>query len=132
MVVYENNSITITYAPETDSILVAWPGTEPYTLPEIKESLHKLLEIITNYNAKNLVIDAMNAKVNVDYQEYLQVVKNTMYELNKTHLQKVARVLSADPEREAIQDAANQNFRFNFQFQNFKSRAEAVKWISKS
>ena len=43
MVVYVNSLVTLTYAPESDTLSADWSNQEQFSLPEIKQTLEKLL-----------------------------------------------------------------------------------------
>ena len=129
MIVFQNSLIVISYAPETDILLVEWPSSEPYSVLEVKESHKLFVEVIKKYDAKKVLINAVSAVFNFDYADYLDLIELLTDELSKTRVEKVARVYTTVPEREAIMKSTLLKVSFPFLFQNFNSKEEAMHWL---
>jgi uncharacterized protein YqgV (UPF0045/DUF77 family) len=130
MIVFQNSLIILNYTPDTDILSVDWPDFEPYEMVELKESLNKIIEILKSYDVKNLLIDASKARINMNDKEYFAVISEFAAKLRDTRMQRVARVMSSDPERERNVNIVRQENVLSYYFQDFKSRADALRWLS--
>src|SRR5688572_29095886 len=100
MIVYENSLITLTFAPGTDILYANWSNLELYSALEVNQTLQKLIEAMVDYNVKNLLIDARKGTIGMSDDEYRKIVIDFFQELGKTHIEKLARVMTSDPLRE--------------------------------
>src|SRR5688572_29080852 len=130
MVVYENSLITLTFAPETDTLLATWTNAELYSSFEVKQTLEKLIEALNNYNIKNLVIDARQGNVGMGDDEYRTIVIDFLNALSRTPVQKFARVMTSDPLREEKIYTIRQKEVFPYEFEDFKTREDAFSWLN--
>jgi len=130
VIVYQNSLITLTYAPETDILSVDWPNFEPYATLEIRESLLKLVEIVRNYDVKKLLIDASKANIGMNDDAYRAILLEFAGELEKTHIQKLARIKTQDPSREVKVTTLRSAMPFPYDFQNFSTEQEALAWLA--
>ena len=130
MVVYVNSLVTLTYAPESDTLSADWSDQEQFSLPEIKQTLEKLVEVMSNYNVKNLLIDASKANFNLTNDNYRDIIEYLEPAFKKTHLQKLARVMTSDPLREEKVYTIRQKINFPYDFRDFKTKDEAMKWLT--
>ncbi|WP_026464023.1 hypothetical protein [Adhaeribacter aquaticus] len=136
MVLYQNNFIVLNYEPTTDILTVDWPQIESYLLHEVERSLQTLVDYVRNYDVKRLLIDAGKATSSpelVDSSEYKRIIMEFAINLNKTRLQKSARVVALDKNRETktqkVAAEIVQQTGFAIQSKNFDTRAEAMAWL---
>ncbi len=130
MVVYENSLITLTYAPETDTLLAEWAVQDQYSLPEINQTLEKLVAIMCNYDVKNLLIDASKANFNLTNEDYRAIVEGLETAFGKTHIQRLARVTTSDPLREEKIYTIRKQVNLPYDFRDFKTKEDALKWLT--
>jgi len=130
MVVYENSLITLTFAPETDTLLADWTNLELYSSLEVKQTVQKLIECLNNYNVKNLLINARKGNVGMNDDEYRAIVTGFLNELAKTNIKKLGRVMTSDPLREEKIYTLRQTEVFPFEFEDFRTREEALSWLT--
>ncbi|WP_026461249.1 hypothetical protein [Adhaeribacter aquaticus] len=136
MILYQNSLMVLDYSPATDILTVDWPNAPLYLLPEIKYALQMLVENVKNYDIKFLLIDAGKTITNhelMDSPEYKEMVTQFSLDLNTTRLKKSARIISLDNSREEKTQELTRNLtqtiQFNYQFQSFTSREEAINWL---
>jgi hypothetical protein len=129
MIVYQNSLITLNYTPETDVLLVEWPSFEPYAILEVMQTLQKLIEVINNYNVRNLLIDASKANINMTGEDYSAIFVELITDLENTHIQKLARVMTPDPLREEKVYTMRQQRIIPYDFRDFRTKEEALNWL---
>jgi DNA primase large subunit len=129
MIVYQNHLITLTYTPESDTLMIDWPDVESYTFPEVRESFQKIVEVLKNYDVKNLLLDASTGFIRLKYSEFLTLIREFATNLLQTRLQKFARVLPKDPEREESVKTIQKELANSYQYRDFKSKAAALRWF---
>ncbi|WP_157433425.1 hypothetical protein [Adhaeribacter aquaticus] len=136
MILFQNSLMVLDYSPATDILTVEWPNAHPYLLPEIKYTLQMLVDNLNNYHIKFLIIDASKTIANhelMDSPDYKEMVTQFSIDLSKTRLKKSARIISFDNSREEKTQELTRNLtqtiQFNYQFQSFTSREEAIKWL---
>jgi hypothetical protein len=136
MILFQNRLIVLEYRPGTDVLSVDWPSVSAYDLTEVERSLSTLVEYITNYDVKRLLIDSTKAVISpdLDMVEYQAIVTEFAYKLQKTRLQKSARIMHADLAREAtsqhISEDISRKARLTVENRNFTDKAEALAWLT--
>lgn len=130
MILYQNSLMKMDYSPQTDILSVDWPSSDPYTLPEVKQTLNRLVEAIRNYDVKNLLLDSSKTKIGVSEAEYQFVIAQFQADLIKTRLQKIARIISVDVEREKRVEKMREENQSGIQLESFTSNAEALAWLT--
>lgn len=130
MILYQNALMKLDYSPQTDILSVEWPSFDPYSLPEIKQTLHRLVEAIRTYDVKNLLLDSSKTKIGVSETEYLAVVGQFQADLMKTRLQRIARIISGDSEREKKVEKMKEENQSAIQLESFSSKTEALEWLT--
>jgi hypothetical protein len=130
MIVFQNSLITLTYTPDTDILSVDWPDVEYDRLLEMQESLHKVIEVLKSYDVKKLLIDASTGTIRINYSEYQALIREFAMDLVQTRLQKIARVLPNDPERDESVVAIRKEMTTSIHYQDFKTKAAALRWLS--
>ncbi|MCC9167374.1 STAS/SEC14 domain-containing protein [Pontibacter harenae] len=130
MILYQNDIIKLEYAPAIDVLFIEWPDFQELIMPEVKASIKVLIENIRNYDVKYLLIDVSKSVVKLSGEEYKAIMVQFVYDLvNTTRLQKMARIVTTDAEREKriseIRDETNPSF----QYKTFTNREEAMAWL---
>lgn len=136
MILFKNRLIILDYSPSMDVLSVEWPSVSAYDLPEVEQSLNTLVEHIRNYDVKRLLIDSTKAAIapELDMVEYQAVVTEFAHKLIKTRLQKSARVMHTDLEREKISreigEEVSKKANLKLENRNFSNRVEALAWLT--
>ena len=131
MILHADRYFEHVYDVKHDLVCIKWPTIETMYLPEILNSVKVLVENIINYNIRHLLIDATETKAHSSQEDANKVVKALLNGLQKSHLEKLARVEAAIPERESVlklmipEVATSVNFEISF----FKDMASALNWL---
>ena len=131
MVLHTDRYFEHIYDVKHDLVCVKWPTIESIYLPEILNSIKVLVENIKNYNIRHLLIDATDTKAHSSNEDANKVVHALLSGLQNTHLEKLARVESAIPERESVlkQMLPEVAIQVNFEIKFFKDIASALNWL---
>lgn len=131
MILHSDRYFEHLYDVKLDMVCVKWPTIETLYLPEILNSVNLLVENIKNYNIRNLLVDASNTQAHSSREDADQVVSAFISGLEKSRLEKLARVESAVQERESVlklmMPEINKNSTFEIRF--FKDLGSALKWL---
>ena len=131
MILHTDRYFEHVYDVKHDLVCIKWPTIETIYLPEILNSIKVLVENIINYNIRHLLIDATETKAHSSQEDANLVVKTLLTGLQKSHLEKLARVEPPIPERESVlkllipEVATSVNFEISF----FKDMASALDWL---
>ncbi|WP_192820491.1 hypothetical protein [Rufibacter sp. LB8] len=129
MIIYHSGILTLDYDPATDIVFVEWPDIQEVVIPEVRQALLVLIENIKNYDIKRLLIDSSKTKLDLQGDEYKEILKEFGKNLMTTRLQKVARVLTKDRAREQQVEQARQEVNLSVELRTFLDRAEAETWL---
>jgi predicted HAD superfamily phosphohydrolase YqeG len=129
MILYQNAFMRLDYDPAADILIVEWPDFRPYTLTSVKEVLRILVETVRDYDIKKLLADSSNTIIEVDEADYKSVMENFALAIRTTRLQKMARIVTADPLRENIVVELKENVGASVIYKSFTSRAAALEWL---
>lgn len=136
MILYQNSFVVLDYEPTTDILAFEWPNVEAYLLPEAKRTLKTLVEYVRNYDVKRLLIDESKTTVSpelIDSPEYKEVLMEFVCDLTKTRLQKSARIVALDKDREAktkkLTTEIIQEIKLNISNKDFTNKSEAQSWL---
>ena len=121
--------LKLDYTPSTDILAVEWPDIHSYTLNEVKDTLTEILKTIRHYDVKRLLIDARSTVVSVGQEEYAAISSAFGQQLLSTRLEKLARLESSSPTREAQVREITRNNTSPISFKSFASREEAYNWL---
>ena len=131
MVLHTDRYFEHIYDVKHDLLCVKWPTVESLYLPEILNSIKILVENIKNYNIRHLLIDATETRAHSSDEDANKVVDALFTGLKRSHLEKLARVESANADRESVlkqllpEVAPGLNFEIKF----FKDIASALNWL---
>lgn len=133
MILFNNGLILLDYNPAGDILSVELPDIQELTLPEVQRSFQIIVENITNYDIKNLLIDSSKALVEVEDSDYKAVILQFGKDLMRTRLQKIARLGSARPAQEEramnVSAEVRQELNLPVKFGNFTSKPDALNWL---
>ncbi|MFC5270360.1 hypothetical protein ACFPIB_07060 [Adhaeribacter terreus] len=130
MIVYQNSLITIAYMADTDILSVDLASFEPYAALEIKEAIQIVVETLSNYKNKYLLLDASKISTTMPDADYREVINHFVSVIGQTNLQKVARIITSDPLREEVVYTMRENLFLPFQLHDFVSKDEAMHWLT--
>ena len=115
MILYQNSLMQLDFDPAKGLMVVNWPNFEAYSLADTKLALSRLVNTVKNYDVKMLLVDASNAKMELELEAYEEVVKHFIVQLLETSLEKIARVKTTDAARETAftrQDPVSELYQF--------------------
>lgn len=133
MILLQNSILKVDYNPATDIVEVNYPDLQGFLLPEIKNSINQMVEVIRNYDVKKILIDLSHTVIDVSDLESKEVSVQLAEELKNTRLQKMARVQPKDTEKEL---KAQENIRLlreqgllPYQLKTFTNKSSALDWL---
>jgi hypothetical protein len=129
MILYQSGLIKLDYDPAVDILFVEWPDFQVYTLSDVRMAINTLVETVRIYDIKKLLVDSSRTVIEVNEEEYRAVMADFARALMTTRLQKMARIMTSDPERESRVNAVKEEVKLSVAFQNFTDRAVAIEWL---
>jgi hypothetical protein len=129
MIIFQNSLITLDYLPDYDILSFDWPDIEPFEKEQFLYSMDKLIEMLKNYDVKNLLLDVSKSTVKIPYGEYQELLRDLAVKTGSTRVQRVARVTTVDPERETNVNLVREESNVHYQYQDFKTKEEALRWL---
>lgn len=133
MILFDNGIIKLDYNPATDILEVAYPDLVGYLLPEIKNSIDKLVDTLISYDVKKMLLDSSRTAISVGPEESREIAVYLVTGLAKTRIQKLARLQS---ESQAVENTASSNVAhirqqglLAFPVENFTSKPDALAWL---
>lgn len=134
MILHRDGLIELDYEVKTDILKVRWPDINHTTLPVLQYSFTKLIDTISHYHITRLLIDSQGSKGEYVGEDYKAAVLQLTKQLAATRLQKIARVVSNDANREARTQAYTKEFKaqviMSLQNKDFNDEASARAWLS--
>lgn len=131
MILHKDRYFEHVYDVKHDMVCIKWPTIESLYLPEILNSVRILVENIKNYNIKNLLIDATETQPHSSHEDADKVVNAFIDGLKRTQLEKLARVESANQERETLLKDMVPSLALgcSFEIRFFKDIPSALTWL---
>ena len=133
MILFENSIIKLDYNPASDILEVAYPDLHDYLLSEIKNSIIVLVNTLTNYDVKKVLLDSSKTVISVSEEASKEVSTYLATSLLKTRTQKLARVQSPST---LVEITAHNNIQhiqsslqLPFQIRNFDNKPDACSWL---
>lgn len=133
MILFDNGILKLDYNPATDILEVAYPDLVGYLLPEIKNSIDKLIDTLIGYDIKKVLLDSSKTSVAVSSEESREITLYLVTGLSKTRIQKLARLQSAS---NAVESTAQNNVShvkqqglLTYPVENFTTKPEAIAWL---
>lgn len=128
-----NGIIILDYDPSTDILISSMPDIQAFSLSEVSFCLERIVESVTSYDIKHLLLDSSKSVVQIGNEEYQAVALQFGMSLMETGLKKVARVGTTDALREEKSARTTQELGAELQlpiaFRNFTSQQEAIDWL---
>lgn len=130
MILFDNGLIKLDYNPTTDILFVDMPSVNYSIVPEFRHALETIVENVRTYDVKKLLVEARKSVVDLQMDEYLRLVMQFNRDLNATRLQKGARIVSANNDRENLVKEAVLAIQPTYQFQTFTEHEPALLWLA--
>ena len=130
MILYQNALIKLDYNPATDILFVDMPSINYGIVPEFRRALDIILENVRAYDVKKLLVDARKSVIDMEPEDYSELVARFASDLKATRLVKGARVISSNADREKLVKEGVNTMDPGFLFKTFTDVAEAEKWLN--
>lgn len=132
MVIY-SGIIALNYNPVTDILETSMPNIKAFSMSEVEYCLDLIVECVRNYHVTNLLLDSSKSVVEVDNEAYQSIVSRFTADLMRTDLKRLARIETADANREEksaqASELVRQKYNLPIEFKNFATQAEALAWL---
>ncbi|WP_210486040.1 hypothetical protein [Rufibacter aurantiacus] len=134
MILYQNGLIQLDYNPATDVLHVTLPDAHHIGVTELKRSLDTIASYILSYDVKKLLLNSSNTLLHdMDDTIYRDLVAQFFTDLNKSRLQRIARVGTQTTSHE-IRSAnmtaeLKQELAASFVLETFHSEPYALQWL---
>ena len=115
--------------PANSLMEVNWPNFEAYSVDETKLALSRLVNTVKTYEVRKLLVDASNAKLNAETEDYEEIIRHYTSLLQETNLEKIARLVTDVPERENRSRKLQKYIPASIQIQNFENSTDARAWL---
>lgn len=125
-----NKFLKLDYNPTIDVLLIEWPNMHEYTLPEVHYIIDEVVGAVKHYDIKRILNDTRNSEVLMGMHEYAQIVYELAIKLGATRLEKFAKLLTTDPNRETVANNAAALVSDTIQYRAFGSLEEALDWLT--
>ena len=129
MILYQNSLMQLNLEPANSLIEVNWPNFESYSEDDTKLALSRLVNTVKTYEVKKLLVDASNAKLKPETESYEEIIKHFATLLQESKLEKIARLVTDDPERETRSKQLQKHIPSTIQIQNFEDVTDARTWL---
>ena len=129
MILYQNSLMQLNLEPANSLMEVNWPNFEAYSVDETKLALSRLVNTVKTYEVKKLLVDASNAKLNAEAEDYEEIIRHYTSLLQETNLEKIARLVTDVPERENRSRKLQKYIPASIQIQNFENATDARTWL---
>ncbi|GAB3541467.1 hypothetical protein GCM10027443_40790 [Pontibacter brevis] len=134
MILYDNGFLKLDYNPSTDILYVQCPDVHEYDLLQIQQAFNIIIETVINYDIKKCILDTSKTKMNVGDENHSSVMQHLGRGLVTTRLQMLARIATKDTARERRVEnyvrTVYAEVKPTGMFQNFTSKAAAVRWLT--
>ncbi len=133
MLLHNDGLIELDYDAATDVLTVKWPDIVSAAKTELYYSFLRLNDTIRLYDIKKLLIDSRCNKVEVQEEEYDELMKVLCDGLKSSRLLKTARLGSMDQSREPKAEKhahrLMNELKPAFAFKNFHNKSQALQWL---
>lgn len=133
MLLNQNGLIEMRYNASSDILTVKWPDIRGFALSEVVYSFELMRNAISHYDIKKLLIDSSKNAVEVSPESYLAIMKDLVYELSGTRLQKIARLGALNQAKETklgfFSSLLSKEKLKDIRYSNFYEAAEALTWL---
>lgn len=132
MIAHQDRLLTISFIKESDILIVSWSDSRPYHAAELQQSIDKVIETITNYKCRKLLIDASEANLDMDDETIRIALVGFAKQLAQTGVQKVARIITSNHTRETRIQSIREEVTLPFQIYDISNREQALKWLQET
>lgn len=129
MIIFQNGFLTLDYDPRTDVVYVHIPDVSNLFMEELSKSYDVIVDHVRSYDVKRLLLDATHTTVEVEEAAFTRIIFGFASGLRTTRLEKVARVISSVPLREAVVKKVFTEMPLALQFKTFTDSADAMGWL---
>jgi hypothetical protein len=137
MLLHQTPLLDLLYEPKTDILRVNWPDTREAEQSEIEQSLERLKGSVTTYFITRMLMDTSQTSLLYEVETLREIWQQVFATVTDTKLEKIARIKSHSPTREAL---AQEAFRQiapettfpHLSFSQFLTEEDATKWLLES
>ena len=134
MILEEDSLMHFRYDTITHILSISWPDLTGTPMPEIEDTLEKLARNISHYDVRLMLADHRKSFAILGDEKYRNVVENYHRRLAQTNLEKVARLIPAEPAWEYLITNNSRNLQkklhLRFKIRFFTQKAEAMAWLN--
>ncbi|NDK55666.1 hypothetical protein [Pontibacter fetidus] len=132
MILHEDGFLKLEYDANTDVLSVPCPDIQEFELLHIHKALSIVVDVLTSYDIKRFLFDSSKSRIDVNGAAFNQLLHQLTLGLVNSRLQKLARVVSADAEREQsiAQFLIQAKGQLPYEVQNFSNKAVALHWLT--
>jgi len=129
MIIYKNGFIKLEFEPATDILSFEMPTVDSVLMPEMKRSLHIIVEHARNYDVKKILLDARNTDIGVEENDYGTIIAEFYRGLAVTRVERVARIVNPASRRETIVNKILDTVTYTMEVQRFTDVPSAYAWL---
>lgn len=136
MILYQDGFLTLDYDANTDILYVPCPDIKEYDLLLIQRALATVVETLISYDIKKFLFDCSQSRIEISEEDYQRMMGILVRGLMTSRLQKLARVVSAESEREnrleLFMSSAKVQGLLPYDTQNFTNKTTALNWLTRT
>jgi len=133
MILHQDLLLELVYDVRTDVLSVQWPDIKDVSVSELEFSFQKLLDTISHFDIKKLLIDSSKSVVTLDDKIYKPLLFRLVLAFNNTRLQKMARIISENEYRENLLKSYVAEIKHKetiaFRTKEFEKQETALAWL---
>ncbi|PSR54001.1 hypothetical protein AHMF7605_10955 [Adhaeribacter arboris] len=133
MILHQDLLLELIYDVKTDILSVQWPDIKDVSVSELEFSFQKLLDTVSHYDIKRLLIDSSKSVVTLDDKIYKPMLFRLVLAFNHTRLRKMARIISENELRENLLKSYAAEIKHKetlaFQTKEFNNQETALAWL---
>ena len=136
MILFKNHLVELNYEVKNDILTVIWPDLKQDDVIELEYVLTTIIDTISHYDIKRLLIDSGKAVVEIEEPTYRALIFKFVQRLAFTRLKKMARIISESTVRENRLKGYAQEMEvqrmFTFVNGEFENKQRAIDWLLKN
>ena len=133
MILEKDSLLEFDYDTNTHILSVSYPDLTGIPMAQIENSLDKLYRNVVNYDVQKLLLDLRHGLRGITETQYRELTNKFLQQLSQTRLEKIARILPANPAREYFvehyAEILREDITVDFKDKSFSNRAEALAWL---
>jgi hypothetical protein len=122
--------IKLEYDPTHDILFGYCPDFTSMNMVETNQAFQEVVKTLLQHGITKLMIDSRLSYMDVSLHQHKAVLELFALNLYSTKLQKFARIMTEDEERESSVLQVVDEGNIAFAFQNFKDIPSAVEWLT--